>query len=75
MDVFHHMNLALVLRQRKPARTISQTPLPGVVVNRKPDKFDKRWTRTTLRFVFVVRSRWNPESGQVELGKCGNAQR
>src|SRR5215467_721361 len=34
MDVFHYMDLTLVLRKREPPRTVSQSPLPRLIINR-----------------------------------------
>jgi hypothetical protein len=70
MNVFHDMDLALVLRKRKASRSICQSPLPPVIVDRKAYIFDQRRPRTTFGFVFLIRPRRSPDSGQIDLAKC-----
>src|SRR5262245_53876605 len=69
MDVLHDMDLALMFRQRQAARPVGQTPMPCLIVDRKPDEFDKRRTWTAFRFVFVIRPGRSPKPRQVQLRK------
>jgi hypothetical protein len=39
MNVLHDMDLALVFRKGQAARAVSQSPLPGIIVDRKTDEF------------------------------------
>ena len=71
MDVFHDVNLALMLRQRETSRTVRQSPLPRVIVDRKADEFDQRRPGSALRFILFI---W-PEAAPIRRSDpfCPNA--
>jgi hypothetical protein len=63
------MHLALVLRERQASGAVGQPPLPGVVIDRKADKFDERRAGTALRIIFVVWPWRRPYAREVYLRK------
>jgi len=74
MYVFDDVNLTLVFRKRKTSRTVCQSPLACVIVDRESDELHKRRARTSLRLVFVIRPWRSPHPSQVYLSKCGNVR-
>jgi hypothetical protein len=69
MDVRHDVHLALMFLEREPRGAVSKSPLPGLIIYGKTDKFDQRRALHALWPVLVVCVR-GPEAGEIHLSEC-----
>src|SRR5688572_6859435 len=68
MDVRHDVHLALMFEKREARRTVRQSPLPGLIIYRQPNKFDQRRSLYALRPILVVCVR-SPKPREIHLSE------